>query len=99
VYNKSRNERDDNMNELQEIKSYEIAIKLLDNYLLISRPYGEASSIYAKASDGSILVINQNIKYYITKEDFKEHFNLARFYIYKDLNEVEIDQEFRNLRQ
>ena len=47
MYNKSRNERDDNMNELQEIKSYEIAIKLLDNYLLISRLYAEAYLIYA----------------------------------------------------
>lgn len=87
------------MNNYKEITSYEIALKLLDNYLLISRPYGDASSLYAKASDGSILVINQNTKYHISKEEFQSHFNLARFYIYKDLNEVEIDQEFRSLRQ
>ncbi len=87
------------MNYTNEIKTYEQAVALLDKYLLISKPYGEASSIYAKSIDGSILVINKNIKYHISKNEFKEHFNFAKFFIYKDLNEVEIDQEFHNLRQ
>ena len=81
------------------ITSYEKALELLKNYLLVSKAYGAKPSVYAYSKDDHILVINQNSKYYITKEKFKEFFSLAPFYIYKSLDEVEIDQEFRTLRQ
>ena len=87
------------MTSNNKIESVKVALVLLNNYLLISKPYGASSKIYVLASNGSILVINENLKYYISKEEFQEEFNLAPFYIYKNLDEIEIDQEFRNLRQ
>ena len=87
------------MTSNNKIESVKVALVLLNNYLLISKPYGASSKIYALASNGSILVINENLKYYISKKEFQEEFNLAPFYVYKNLDEIEIDQEFRNLRQ
>ena len=87
------------MTSNNKIENVKVALVLLNNYLLISKPYGASSKIYALASNGSILVINENLKYYISKEEFQEEFNLAPFYVYKNLDEIEIDQEFRNLRQ
>lgn len=87
------------MTSNNKIENVKVALVLLNNYLLISKPYGASSKIYALASNGSILVINENLKYYISKKEFQEEFNLAPFYIYKNLDEIEIDQEFRNLRQ
>ena len=83
----------------QIIPNAKIALELLKQNILISKNYGGASALYAKASDNSILVINQNKKYYISKEQFCNDFNLSIFYIYKNLNDIEIDQEFRKLRQ
>lgn len=87
------------MTSNNKIENVKVALTLLNNYLLISKPYGASSKIYALASNGSILVINENLKYYISKDEFQEEFNLAPFYVYKNLDEIEIDQEFRNLRQ
>lgn len=87
------------MTSNNKIENVKVALTLLNNYLLISKPYGASSKIYALASNGSILVINENLKYYISKDEFQEEFNLAPFYVYKNLEEIEIDQEFRNLRQ
>ena len=87
------------MTSNNKIENVKVALVLLNNYLLISKPYGASSKIYALASNGSILVINENLKYYISKEEFQEEFNLAPFYVYRNLDEIEIDQEFRNLRQ
>ena len=87
------------MTNNNKIESAKLALLLLNNYLLISKPYGQSAKIYALMSDGTILVINENLKYYISKNDFLNDFNLSPFYIYKNLDEVDIDQEFRNLRQ
>ena len=86
------------MNNSNSITSYEQALDLLDNYLLISKPYGSSSLIYQKKDD-KILVFNQNAKYYISFEKFREDFHLSKFYIFKSLDELEIDQEHHNLRQ
>lgn len=82
-----------------QIKTASIAIELLKQNILISKAFGGVCSLYVKMTNGSILVINKNQKYYITKEQFIEDFNLSTFYIYKNLNDVEINQEFHNLRQ
>ena len=87
------------MTNNNKIESAKLALLLLNNYLLISKPYGQNSKIYALMSDGKILVINENLKYYISKNEFVNDFNLAPFYIYKNLDDIDIDQEFRSLRQ
>lgn len=83
----------------QIIPNAKLALELLNQHILISKNYGGNSSLYVKASNKNILVINQNKKYYITEEQFYDDFNLSIFYIYKHLSDVEIDQEFRKLRQ
>lgn len=81
-----------------KINNYKNALQLLNNYILISKSYGCNSCLYT-LSNNMILVINNTRKYYITKEQFINDFNLSDFYIYKSLSEIEIDQEFRKLRQ
>lgn len=81
-----------------KVKDANTALQLLKHYLLISKAYGCDSCIYALSKD-KILVLNQTKKYYISIEDFKKDFFLSDFYVYKNLNEIEIDQEFRKLRQ
>ena len=81
-----------------KVKDANTALQLLKHYLLISKAYGCDSCLYALSKD-RILVLNQNKKYYISFDDFKKDFNLSDFYVYKNLNEIEIDQEFRKLRQ
>lgn len=81
-----------------KINSCKQALQLLRNYILISKGYGTKSCLYALSKD-KILVINETRKYYITQQEFINDFNMFDFYIYKDLSELEIDQEFRKLRQ
>lgn len=81
-----------------KIKDAKTALQLLKNYLLISKTYGSDSCLYG-LSKNKILVINQTRKYYITEDEFINDFYLSDFYVYKHLSEVEIDQEFRKLRQ
>ena len=83
----------------QNIPNAQLALELLKQNILLSKNYGGESSLYVKAANKHILVINQNKKYYISEEQFYNDFNLSTFYIYKPLSEVEIDQEFRKLRQ
>ena len=81
-----------------KIKDAKTALQLMKNYLLISKTYGSASCIYALSKD-KILVINNTRKYYISFDEFKNDFYLSDFYIYKNLSEIEINQEFKKLRQ
>lgn len=81
-----------------KIKDANTALQLLQNYLLISKTYGYDSCLYA-LSKNNILVINSTRKYYISKEDFLNDFHLSDYYIYKPLSEIEINQEFKKLRQ
>lgn len=75
------------------------AIELLNNFVLISKSYGTNPKLYVKYIDGSILVLSKNTKYHLSEKEFIDEFNLSTFYIYKNLDEIEIDQEFHNLRQ
>ena len=85
--------------EFEKITSYTRALDLLNNFVLISKSYGTSSKLYVRYVDGSILVINKNTKYHISEKEFIDEFSLSSFYIYKNLDEIEIDQEFRKLRQ
>lgn len=81
-----------------KIKNSKDALILLDNYILMSSGYGIDSCLYILNKD-MILVINNTRKYYISKEKFVEDFDLLDFYVYKNISEIEIDQEFHKLRQ
>ncbi len=81
-----------------KVKDANTALQLLKNYLLISKAYGADSCLYALSKD-KILVINNTRKYYISNDEFIKDFHLSDFYVYKHLSDIEIDQEFRKLRQ
>ncbi len=81
-----------------KIKDANTALQLMKNYLLVSKTYGSNSCIYALSKD-KILVINNTRKYYISFDEFRTDFYLSDFYIYKNLSEIEINQEFKKLRQ
>ncbi len=84
--------------QLKPIPTAEQALRWMEHYLLISKPIGSSPILYA-LSKNNILVINSTRKYYISKDDFIRDFSLSSYYIYKNLDEIEIDQEFRKLRQ
>ena len=81
-----------------KINDANTALQLMKNYLLVSKTYGSNSCIYALSKD-KILVINNTRKYYISFDEFRTDFYLSDFYIYKNLSEIEINQEFKKLRQ
>lgn len=87
-----------------KITSFNEAINLLKTHILFSKEIGSSPLFYTLSIDGSIIVMNENRKYHISKDEFQKTFYMYDFYIYKSLeeikeNEVEIDQEFHKLRQ
>lgn len=83
---------------MEEIKDFNKAIALLNNNVLVSKNYGEPSLFYFRHDD-KILIYNQYLSYTISINDFKNIFYDSKFYLYKTLEEIEINQEFKNLRQ
>ena len=82
----------------KRINDPKVALEIMKNYILVSKGYGVAPCFYVKSRD-KVLVINDTRKYYISEMEFIRDFNLSEYYVYKVLEELEIDQEFRNLRQ
>jgi len=80
----------------KEFTIYE-AIKLLDYYILL---VNNKDNLYISKKDNNIIIFNNNIKLTLTKNDFLEKFIENKFLIYKKLqDEIEIDTEYRKLRQ
>lgn len=83
---------------MKQITNANTALKLLDEYVLIASNYNIKRCFFVK-SDDKILVINDNTKYYISRNDFINDFYLFTFYVYKSFEEIDINQEFHTLRQ
>lgn len=89
---------------MRKIFSSNEAVSLLSTHVLISKTQGQNPLFYMLSTDGNIIVTNETRKYYITVDEFKYNFYEADYFVYKSLkelaeNDVEIDQEFRKLRQ
>lgn len=89
---------------MRKIFSSNEAVSLLSTHVLISKAQGQNPLFYMLSIDGNIIVTNETRKYYITVDDFKYNFYEREYFVYKSLkelaeNDVEIDQEFRKLRQ
>ena len=89
---------------MRKIFSSNEAVSLLSTHVLVSKAQGQNPLFYMLSTDGNIIVTNETRKYYITVDDFKYNFYESEYFIYKSLkelaeNDVEIDQEFRKLRQ
>ena len=81
---------------MKKINNKYEALSILNNYILIATSNIIKKQLYIK-SDNSILVINKFTKYYITKNDFLNDFEYFDFYIYKLLDEIDINEEISNL--
>jgi len=87
-----------------KITSAKEALQLLKTHVLVSKVQGQEPLYYMLSVDGTVIVTNDTRKYNISQDDFFYNFYDAEYYIYKSLKEladmdVEIDQEFRKLRQ
>ena len=83
---------------MEQIINLNEALELLNNNILIASNYNIKRMLFIK-SNNKILVINENIKYYITIQEFINDFFNYKFYLYKNLEDLDIDQEIRSLRQ
>lgn len=87
-----------------KISSPNEALILLKTNVLVSKNPGQDPLYYMLSTSGDVIVTNDTRKYYISIDEFKYSFFETDFYIYKSLKDlmdldVEIDQEFRKLRQ
>lgn len=85
---------------MERIISIKHALELLkEHHSLVSKPYGQKGIIYTLYGD-RILVQNNNLKSFITLDEFKEHFEMYPFY-YVEIksSEEEIDQNHILYRQ
>lgn len=86
---------------MNEIKTLNEALDLLYKYkkTIISKGYGAKSIMYRVFGD-MIVVINNNFKSFITKEEFMESFYKSKFYLVEiEVSETEIDQNHIVYRQ
>lgn len=83
---------------MEQIINLNEALELLNTNILIASNYNIKRMLFIK-SNNKILVINENIKYYITIQEFINDFFNYKFYLYKNLEDLDIDQEIRSLRQ
>ena len=83
---------------MKQINNLNEALELLNTNILIASNYN-IKRIFFMKSNNKILVINENIKYYITVQEFINDFLNYKFYLYKNLEGIDIDQEIRLLRQ
>ena len=82
--------------QIQDFSVYE-AIKLLDYYILLTN---NKEKLYISKKENNIVIFNNNVKTILSKNDFTTNFLEVRFIIYKELvDDVEIDTEYRKLRQ
>ncbi len=83
---------------MKQINNLNEALELLNTNILIASNYN-IKRIFFMKSNNKILVINENIKCYITVQEFINDFLNYKFYLYKNLEDIDIDQEIRLLRQ
>ncbi len=64
----------------------------LKEYVLLRVSFDNTLAFYIWKNN-KILVITKKAKYFISKETFSEEFSLFRFYLYKRLQDFDIEEE------
>lgn len=64
----------------------------LKEYVLLRVSFDNTLAFYI-LKNNKILVITKKAKYFISKETFSEEFSLFRFYLYKRLQDFNIEEE------
>ena len=72
---------------------------LLEGNILVYKPYNYKPVFLRLKSEEKITAFNLNMRYSISKKDLEELFQEFNIYIYEQENDIEIDEEFRKLRQ
>ena len=72
---------------------------LLEGNILVYKPYNYKPVFLRFKSEEKITAFNFNMRYSISKKDLEELFQEFNIYIYEQENDIEIDEEFRKLRQ
>jgi hypothetical protein len=72
---------------------------LLEGNILVYKPYNYKPVFLRLKSEEKITAFNFNMRYSISKKDLEELFQEFNIYIYEQENDIEIDEEFRKLRQ
>ena len=72
---------------------------LLEGNILVYKPYNYKPVFLRLKSEEKITAFNFNMRYSISKKDLEELFQEFNICIYEQENDIEIDEEFRKLRQ
>lgn len=85
---------------MERILDIKVALQLLkEHHTLVSKPYGQKGILYTLCDD-LILVQNNNLKSFITLDQFKDDFNTyPMYYIEIKSKDEEIDQTHIVYRQ
>lgn len=84
---------------MKKIDTYELAIYLLkQGECLVSASFGDKVNYYYLRNN-KISLRNENLKAFLSLEEFKEAFNNGKFYLYENEEEIEIDQNDKYWRQ
>lgn len=85
---------------MQRVRNYKDGLNaLLEGNILVYKPY-QYKPVFLKIKDeNKIISFNLNLRYSITKSQLEELFKEFNIYIYEQENDIEIDEEFRKLRQ
>lgn len=85
---------------MQKVRNYRDGINaLLEGNILVYKPYNYKPVFLKLKTEDKIIAFNFNMRYSITKKDLDELFQEFNIYIYEQENDIEIDEEFRKLRQ
>ena len=72
---------------------------LLEGNILVYKPYNYKPVFLRMKNEEKITAFNFNMRNSISKKDLEELFQEFNIYIYEQENDIEIDEEFRKLRQ
>lgn len=85
---------------MQKVRNFRDGINsLLEGNILVYKPYNYKPVFLKLKSEEKIIAFNFNMRYSISKEDLDELFKEFNIYVYEQENDIEIDEEFRKLRQ
>jgi hypothetical protein len=85
---------------MQKVRNYRDGINaLLEGNILVYKPYNYKPVFLKLKTEDKIIAFNFNMRYSIRKKDLDELFQEFNIYIYEQENDIEIDEEFRKLRQ
>ena len=85
---------------MQKVRNYRDGINaLLEGNILVYKPYNYKPVFLKLKSETKITAFNFNMRYSISRQDLDELFKEFNVYLYEQESDIEIDEEFRKIRQ